>query len=310
MRRMPLGVSSKRPSRWSMSPASASCLASLDRRSSELGGVVAQVPPHLVQVDLGQGRRRGGRAQEVLQLVQVPEPAGGVGPLAHAHRLVAAEPVALVPTGPGERPLQVAGQPVHLPAQIHVLEQRLGQALELGPLLGGHRVPHGLGRGHPGGQLLQQLVEVGRVAREQVAELLHERLERRVDRLAGLALLDHPVEGVEGLAHVGQLLGVGIGQRLRHLLEVGPGHLLAEPLHQLLEVLAGLGGDELVVLQAPDHAGQVAREQVELHAPFGGHLVGDLLAALVPGVRASASSCSMPVRSSARTSWSSSATSR
>ena len=77
---------------------------------------------------------------------------------------------------------------------------------------------------------------------------------------------------------------VGIGQRLGHLLEVGPGHLLAEPLDQLLEVLTGLGGDELVVLQAAHHAGQVAREQVELHPPFRGHLVGDLLTTLVPGV--------------------------
>ncbi len=56
-----------------------------------------------------------------------------------------------------------------------------------------------------------------------------------------LALLDHPVEGVERLAHVGQLLGIGVGQRLGHLVEVGLGHLLAEPLHQLLEVLAGVG---------------------------------------------------------------------
>ena len=42
-----------------------------------------------------------------------------------------------------------------------------------------------------------------------------------IERLAGLALLDHPVEGVEGLAHVGQLLGIGVGQGLGHLVEVG-----------------------------------------------------------------------------------------
>ena len=81
--------------------------------------------------------------------------------------------------------------------------------------------------------------------------------------------------------HVGQLLGIGVGQRLGHLVEVGLGHLLAQLLHQLLEVLAGLGGHEFVVLQPPHGAGQVAREQVELHASLGGHLVGHLLAALV-----------------------------
>ena len=136
MRRMPLGVSSKRPSRWSMSPASASCLASLDRRSSESGGVVTEVAAHLVEIDLGERGRRVGRAQEVLELVEVAQPAGGIGSLAHAHGLVATETEALLPTGPGERPLEVAGQPVDLPAEVEVLEQRLGQTLELGALLG------------------------------------------------------------------------------------------------------------------------------------------------------------------------------
>ena len=174
----------------------------------------------------------------------------GLGGLAHPHGLVAAERVALVPAGIGEGLLEVVGQPVHLPAQVEVLEQALGQPLQLRPLLGGHRVPHGLGGGQPPGQLLQQLVEVGGVAGEQVPVLLHERLEARVDRLAGLALFDHAVEGVEGVPHALELGRVGVGQRFRHLLEVGAGHLLTKPLHEVLEVLARLRRDELVVLEA------------------------------------------------------------
>ena len=204
------------------------------------GGVLTQVARHLVQVDLGERGRRLGRAEEVLELVEVAQRGRRIGGISHAHRLVAPEREALIPAGPREGPLEVAGQPVHLPTQVHVLEQALGQSLQLRPLLGRHRVPHGLGGGHPGGQLLEQFVEVGGVAGEQVAVLLHERLETRVDGFAGLALFDHPVEGVEGVAHVLELGRVGVGQRLRHLLEVGTGHLLTETLHQVLEVLARL----------------------------------------------------------------------
>ena len=64
------------------------------------------------------------------------------------------------------------------------------------------------GGGHALGQLLEQLVEGLRVAGEHVAVLLHELLEARVERLAPLALLEHLVEGVEGVAHARHLLGV------------------------------------------------------------------------------------------------------
>ena len=42
-----------------------------------------------------------------------------------------------------------------------------------------------------------------------------------------------------------------------------------------------LGGDEVVVLQAADAPGRVVGLEVEGHAPLGGHVVGDLLAAVV-----------------------------
>ncbi len=152
-----------------MSPASCQLLGQLGQPVERVGRVVPQVPADLVQVDLGQGGRRVGRAQEALEVVEVAQSTGGVGRLPHAHGLVTTEAEPLVPAGTGKGLLQVAGQPVHLPTQVEVLEQRFGQALELGPLFGRHGVPHGLGGGHPGGQLLEQLVEVLRVTGEQVA---------------------------------------------------------------------------------------------------------------------------------------------
>ena len=67
---------------------------------------------------------------------------------------------------------QVAAQLVHLPAQVHVAEQLVGELLQLRPLLGRHRVEHRLHRGHALGDLLEQLVEVLRVLREEVPVLL------------------------------------------------------------------------------------------------------------------------------------------
>ena len=136
MRRIPLGVSSNRPSRWSMSPASANCLASLDRRSIDWA---ASSPRCFLTLSRSTSARDAGEVAErriVLQLVEVAQATGGVGPLTHPHGLVAAEPVALIPARAGKGLLEVSGQPVHLPAQIEVLEQRLGQTLQLGPLFG------------------------------------------------------------------------------------------------------------------------------------------------------------------------------
>ena len=102
-----------------------------------------------------------------------------------------AEVVALLPARVGERLAEVGGEPVDLPAQVHVLQQLVGQALELRPLLGRHRVEHRLHGRHLLRHLLEQLVEGLRVAGEEVAELLHEALEGDVGVLAALALLEH-----------------------------------------------------------------------------------------------------------------------
>ena len=224
---------------------------------------------------------RGGRLQHLLHAVELAQLGGQVGGLAHAHGALAAEVVGLLPAGVGHGALEVLGQALHLPAQVHVLEDRVHQVAQLRLLLGAHGVPHRLGGGHALGQLLQQLVEVLRVAGEHVAELRHELLEARVEVVAALALLEHLVQRVVGVAHALHLLGVHVGQRVGGSLEERVRHLAAELLDELLEALARLGGDEVVVLQAADAAGGVVGLEVERHAPLGGHVVGHLGTALV-----------------------------
>ena len=104
-----------------------------------------------------------------------------------------------------ERLLQVAAELVDLPAEVHVLEQRLGERLELRALLGRHRVHQLLHLRHRLRHLLEQLVERPRVAGEEVAVTLHEPVE--VGLLAALALLEHLVELGEHVLHPRHALG-------------------------------------------------------------------------------------------------------
>ena len=76
-------------------------------------------------------------------------------------------------------------------------------------------------------------------------------------------------------------------------------------LEELLEVLAGLGRDEVVLLQSPHPAGQVGGQQVQLDVALGHDLVGDLLAALVARLAGVVGQGLSPARSSATTSSSS-----
>ena len=131
------------------------------------------------------------------------------------------------------------------------------------------------------GQLLEQLVEVLRVAGEHVAELGHELLEARVEVFALLALFEHAVERVVGVAHALHLLGAHVGERVRGALEERVGHLAPKLLHQLLELLARLGGHEVVVLERADPPRRVVGLEVERHTPLGRDVVGHLAPALV-----------------------------
>jgi len=57
--------------------------------------------------------------------------------------------------------------------------------------------------------------------------------------------------------------------------------MASQLLEEMLERLVGFVGGEVVLLQAPDLAGEIVRQQVELEPTIGHRLRGDLLAPLV-----------------------------
>ena len=201
--------------------------------------------------------------------------------LGEAERILALEVVLAIPAHLREERLQVARQLLDLPPQIHVLEELLGQALELRPLLGRHRVEHRLHRGHALRHDLEQLVERLRVLGEEVAVAVHELLERRLRVLAPLAHLEQLVELGEHVLHPLHVFGRDVLHRTGHLVEVALHQLLAELLHELLELLARFGRGELVLRQLAHLTGEVGREHVELQVLVLHDLIGDLLPALV-----------------------------
>ena len=161
--------------------------------------VLAEELADLVEIDLGEltGIRRV--AQHVLERVDVAELVEHAAHLPERHRLVAAERHPLAPAHLRERVAQVLAELVDLPAQIHVVEQRVRELLQLRALLGRHRVQQLLHLRHRARHLLEQLVERLRVVREEVAEAIHEPFE--VGLLAALALLEHVVELGEHVLH-------------------------------------------------------------------------------------------------------------
>ncbi len=217
----------------------------------------------------------------MLELVEIAELLHRLHRLAHPERILTLEVVRLPPPLLREQLSEVAAELVHLPAQVHVAEQLVGELLQLRPLLGRHRVEHRLHRGHPPGELLEQLVERLGVLREEVPELLHELLETRI--LAPLAALEHLVEGGHHVLHAGQVLGGHLLHRPAHLLEELAGELLAEAVEQLLEAPRRLLRLEVVLLELADLAGEVVGEEVELHRPIHRRLPGGLRPPLVAG---------------------------
>ncbi len=243
--------------------------------------VVAEQFGGPLDVHLGQGAGVGGGGHHLLELVHVPQLVHDPGCLGEAQRIRPGEVVLTVPAGLRESLAQVGAEPVHLPAQVHVLQERFGQLLQLGSLLRAHGVEQLLHGGHLAGHQLEQLVKVLRVAGEHVPVAVHELLEHAVGVTAGGAGFQHLIEVVEHVFHALHRLGRHVRHGRRHLVEVALHELRAELLHELVEGLTGLAAGPLVLLEGLHLASQIGRQQVQGHASFRGHLVGDLGSALV-----------------------------
>ena len=182
------------------------------------------------------------------------------------------------------------------------MEELLGQALELRPLLGRHRRHHGRHGRHAPGHHLQQLGQRPGVLGEEIAEALHEAVEVVLEALVQhlvalgrigdigrkllvglLALLQQAVQLGHHVLGPGQVLGGEVVHAVGHLVDVVLHELLAKLLHQVVKPLLGLRRGELIVLQLLDLAGQIRRQHVELELALSHGFVGDGRPALVAG---------------------------
>ena len=244
------------------------------------GRVVAEQIACPVDVDLGQLTRLRRRAQQIFEIVKVAERVEQAGHLAHRKRIVAVEVHAPLPRQVGKGALQVARELLHLPVEVDVFHQRLGECLELRALLGRHRVEQLLHLRHRLRHLFEQLIERLRIPGEEVAVALHEPGE--IGFLAALTLLEHVVELGEHVLHSLHALGREVLHALGELVEVALHELLAQLVHQFLELLARAVVHEVVLLERLHLARQVGQQLVELAATLRGEVLDDLLAPPVP----------------------------
>ena len=259
MARRPRGVSSSRPSRFSMSPASVSMPGQLGQPLQAAGGVVAQQLAGHVDVDLGQGARATGPTTAGSRAGR-GRPAASMRSAAsrHAQRVATAaarlEPA--VPALAREGALEVLREAVDLPAQVHVVEELGRQGRSWARCSGESEFMKRLHRRHPPGHGLQQLVEGLRVLGEEVAVLRHEPVE--VGLLAPGPLVEHGVERRRACPWSGPSARAWCCPWRRPSTgELALEELLAQLVQQLLEALGGGRRDEVVLLQRPHLAGQV-----------------------------------------------------
>ncbi len=128
------------------------------------------------------------------------------------------------------------------------------------------------GRGPPG-ERVDQLVEIGRVLREEVAVLLHELLELLLRVLAPGVGVEHLVERGHHRPDAFELLRGGVLQRVAHALELGVEDLAAQQVLDLVVGLPGLGRAPLVFGELADGPRRVVRQGVELGLGQPGRVV-------------------------------------
>ena len=176
-----------------------------------------------------------------------------------------------VQSSPGRSPCSCASSWAEGLGQARVAERLLRQLHQLGPLLGGHRVEHPLGRGGPLGQQVDQLVGALRVLREELAVRAHE-LARTAPACPAPAawFCEQGVQVVEHLPDPLDVLRRHVLHRLLHPGEALVEHLPAEQVADLLVGLAGLGRAPVVGVELADRAAGVGRQRVELHLAEAG----------------------------------------
>ena len=230
-------------------------LRQLGQLLEALGRIVAEEFAGPVEIGFGQLGRGGGRSQQVLELVEVAQALQQARGAGQVQRVGAREVVAPVPAQVGKGALEVAGQVVHLPGEVEVAEELLGECLELAALLLRHRRQQRLHLRHRAGHLLQQLVEALWVAGEELAVALHKPSE--VGLLPRFPGGQHGVELGQHVLERLHPLGRHVGHALGHPVELALEELLAQLVAQLLEAAAGLVVGEVVLRQLPEPAGQV-----------------------------------------------------
>jgi hypothetical protein len=105
-------------------------------------------------------------------------------------------------------------------SQAGIPEGLLGELAKLGALLGAHRVEHPLRGGRPGGERVDQFVDVAWVLREEIPVPAHELLEPLPDVAVTAGVRGEQVVQVrQHLAYPLDVLRWGGLQRLLHALE-------------------------------------------------------------------------------------------
>ncbi len=222
---------------------------------------------HRLLVDVVQPRAGVVLAQRRLQLVEVGEVLQRAGSLTDAERLVTAHLRTPAPVEVGPPRTQRVAELLHLPSEVHVLERGVHQRRQLGALFGTQRLHQPLGRGSAAGQRVDELVEVLRVVREEVAVFRHERVELLLRVLPSRVRLQHRVEVAEHVLDPLQLLGVGILQGLLHPAELAVQDLPAQQVADLVVRRPRLGRPPVVGVELANRAGRVSWQRIQRRLP-------------------------------------------